>query len=178
MTTDAGGHYSFVVVEPGRYDVEAAVEGVAFSSARGLSIAGGVRIEGQDLVAGTAALEGRVEVASAGTPLGSARVLVERADGGHALTGVATLLTDPNGAFSLSGLIPGTYRVVAAASGHATGQQLVEVGAGAPASVTLGLGPEVRLRLQTMQPPSAARISSGTAPAPSSAGSCSHVQCA
>src|SRR5206468_1509222 len=58
----------------------------------------------------------------------------------------ATLLTDPNGAFSLSGLIPGTYRVVAAASGHATGQQLVEVGAGAPASVTLGLGPEVRLR--------------------------------
>ena len=81
-------------------------------------------------------LTGRV-LTAAGRPVAGARVHFVR--GPVALPDVA-LLTDANGAFTLSAPAPGTYQLGCAADGFAPATVAVDVAGGQPAKV------EIRLR--------------------------------
>jgi iron complex outermembrane recepter protein len=82
-----------------------------------------------------AALTGRVSDAGGGA-LAGVHVTV------HAVTGsyTASVLTEPDGQFSLSGLIPGSYKVTVTHPGFASQTEQVTLSAGARQTLTFALG--------------------------------------
>lgn len=142
MWTDEAGRYAFVLVTDGEYRIEAASEGLAFAPLPAQTVSGGVRILHLDLVAGDDVISGTVEDRTTGLPIAEADVTIVRADPGLALTAVAVLTTGIDGTFTVTGAVPGTYRVFAKAHAFGFNARTIAVAAGVPSAVTLELSPE------------------------------------
>ncbi|KFE69477.1 hypothetical protein DB31_6452 [Hyalangium minutum] len=116
-TTGEGGGFS-VEVEPGDHTVSARRGSEAGSLPNSIIIGAGKTVRDLRIQLGqSAVLEGRVVANTAGTPIEGARVDVspyrKSGDSGRAVT-------DGSGRFSVGGLAPGSYDVVASAPGFST----------------------------------------------------------
>lgn len=139
MTTADDGVFIFDLVAAGTYQLEARFDGLAFPVITSVDVSGGITRSGLNFTVGSELLSGLIVDDASGLPLGGATVLVTRTDAGLALPATMTALTADDGTFSLTTLIPGAYRVMVQADGHAFAGQDVQVVAGTPAAVTLRL---------------------------------------
>jgi len=137
--TDQQGHYSFVIVAAGTYQIEAAADGRAFAPIAGVAVSGGANLTGRNLTAGNDQISGVVNDSATGRPIQDATVTILRADSGLGLIVAATLTTASDGSYSMTGAVPGPYRIMAGADGRATSAQNVIVTHGAVASATFNL---------------------------------------
>jgi len=142
MPADEAGRYAFVVVTDGGYGIEAAFDGLVFPPLPAQTVDGGIHIPDLDLVAGDDVINGTVEDAATGLPVADADVTIVRSDPNVALTTAAVLTTGVDGTFTITGAVPGGYRVLAEADGFAASHESVAVNAGVPSTVTIELEAE------------------------------------
>jgi len=116
------GHYELTGVAPGRYSVVAIAQDRARSDEQKIELINFTSEMRADFVlARGASLKGRVVDAASNQGLAGARVSLENpfgADTSMPLPVVASAATDASGAFSLSGLSPGTCSLFVTAEGH------------------------------------------------------------
>ncbi len=139
-TSDDQGNYSFVIVAPGTYQVEALAQGLAYPPLTGLVVTGGAALTGQDFQPGAQQVDGVVTDAATGQPIAGATVNVIASATGLTLTDLGQATTGSDGSFQVTGLVAGAYEVTASAAGYAFATQSVTVTAGVPASVQFSLG--------------------------------------
>ena len=138
--SDTTGHYSFVVLVPDTYQIEAAGDGLAFAPHAGVSISGGAATTGLNFTAGNDVISGIVTDASSGTPIADAEVRIARTDGvASSLNTVAQLTTASDGSYAFSGALAGSYSVTVEAATYAIASQAVSVTHGVAATANLSL---------------------------------------
>ena len=117
--TDENGHYSFVLLADGTYNVEALSLDYAFDTIAGLVADGATDLSGQDFVGGDTSISGVITDADTNAPVEGAVVAVAYTGPLHQLEVITEVVTDASGAWSFSGAVPGDYRVTATAPGYA-----------------------------------------------------------
>jgi hypothetical protein len=112
MTADPGGNYAFTGLANGSYTVTPTKSGVTFTPAsQAVTISGGDRTAGFTATAPTWTISGTIMPASAGA--GSSVSLMQGA------ATVATAIVDASGAWSVSGMVDGSYTDTPSPSGSA-----------------------------------------------------------
>lgn len=115
-TTDVNGDYSITGLAPGVYTVEASATDYQ-SASQGASVVSNVTTTVDfALDPDPGAIEGTITDAVSLAPIAGATVTVLQG-----VTVVGSALTDANGDYSISGLAPGSYLVVATATNYQTG---------------------------------------------------------
>jgi large repetitive protein len=123
--TGADGSYTVPGLAPGNYTVVASAMNFQ-SSARGVTIVSNdASIVNFFLAPNPGSLEGLVTNAQTGTPISGANIQVRVLDISGAL--IATVLSDSNGQYLVTGLAPGIYTVVASASNFQTNAVSLQV---------------------------------------------------
>ncbi len=119
---DGEGRFELGGLEPGEVLVRATAPGLAPSAPVRARVAepGEEPVETTIRLSRGATVHGQVVQRDSGKPLPLARVTVEGGvgEGASAVPLIATTVTDEQGAFTLSGVAPGTRSVLAAAGGH------------------------------------------------------------
>ena len=114
--TDAMGNYTIGSLAPGTYTVVASAEGYSFQNKDAIVIASMTTTVdfALDTILGTIA--GTVADSSTGSPLPGVTIKVFQR-----LVNIATVQTDINGNYNISGFSPGNYTVIASLNGYQIG---------------------------------------------------------
>ncbi|HET9481761.1 MAG TPA: carboxypeptidase-like regulatory domain-containing protein, partial [Candidatus Polarisedimenticolia bacterium] len=136
-TTDADGRYLVTGVPDGDYSVLIASDLADVEMAGDLQVDRDIR---HDIELAAGRITGRVTAASGGEPIEGATIAVEPI-GPEVEARQRILMTmrsagsDHSGAFTITGLVRGTYRVVARAEGYGFEDRTVSIGAGSESAV-------------------------------------------
>ncbi len=117
--TDHAGNYTFLILQPGTYDVAAGASLLSFPVRGNVSVTGGGAPITVNFVAGQSTFEGKLVDTTTGSPIGGATVEVVDPHLGFSLS-PPDLTTATDGTFQVNGLAAGTYEVVLQDSVHAT----------------------------------------------------------
>jgi hypothetical protein len=169
-TTDVSGAYNLAGLTPGSHTLTAAAAGFT-SGTQTAMVTAGQTTSGVNFsltpAATTGAISGTVTSASGGAVIAGAAV----SDSGGAST-----TTDGSGAYTLTGLAPGSHTLTASAAGFTSGTQTASVTAGATTqNVNFSLAPKASAAPQLVQATGASETSTATSltanlSTPSSAG--------
>jgi len=142
-STDSDGQYTFLIVEPGTFDVIASADDAAFAPVQSLEVAAG-----DALVQNFAAGSGTIQVTlsdSIGAIAGTNVVISYEWDGATIPAGVAA--TDSSGSVTFSNLIAGSYAITALnPNDNTTGQGHVTLATSSSlgnATITLASGSQL-----------------------------------
>jgi hypothetical protein len=141
-SADANGNYSFVVLASGSYEVAATADGLTYTPVN-VNVSGGATTD-TDFVAGTHTLSGTVR--DAGNAVVPGATVVIYREGAESVRSLVSFVTaDANGAFSITGLVDGSYRIDAVAEGLAAESAAVTIAGTNPAPVSFSLDTEATL---------------------------------
>lgn len=140
---DMFGHYAFVILSGGSYQIEATDVGLVFPT-QNASVNGGSTASNVNFIAGARTLSGTVSQSANGIPVANALVTITNVATGLVYNEVDILTTDANGQFQVTGLLNGAYRVTVEANGFAVTLQTVTVSANTP-QVSIALSPDIVL---------------------------------
>jgi len=129
-TTNSSGGYTFSAVPPGTYSVAATATGFTTPSAQPVTVTTGTSATANFTMTATSGISGTVTDSVTNAAIVTATVAYS-GTGGTTGSGSTTAINSTTGAYTLSGVPPGTYTVTASASGY-TSQSLTSV------SVTAG----------------------------------------
>src|SRR5438132_8974491 len=131
VPTNSSGVYTLANVAEGSYSVTASATGYV-SQSRTVTVGPGATATQNFALTGQATqLSGAVTDASTSKPIAGASVSA----------GTGSAVTDANGAYTISGLAPGTYTATASASGYASQSASVTLTAGSTTTQNFALAP-------------------------------------
>src|SRR2546423_7675761 len=130
-TTDGTGHYSVAGLAVSSYNITAQAGGYQSQSASATVGGGSTTTQNFALTGQATQLSGTVTDASTSKPIAGATVSA----------GTGSAVTDADGAYTISGLPPGTYTATAPASGYASQNASVTLTAGNTTAQNFALAP-------------------------------------
>lgn len=137
MFTEADGGYAFQGLAAGSYQVEANDLAHSFAT-RNVTLTANQISTGQNFVSGTLSLSGKV-TDNLGAASPDAAVTVRFADPLRSDPLVAYLVSDADGRFQVSNLLPGAYIVAAIKQGYARTEAPINIAVSGPNSVTVAM---------------------------------------
>jgi 5-hydroxyisourate hydrolase-like protein (transthyretin family) len=142
--TDGSGRYSVTGLEPGVYKVGASGINLSYEAEHTLTASGEL-----DIDATGARLAGKVVDATSGSPIDAAEVSLWAVSGGETRP-TTSASTGSGGAFTVSSVAPGTYRVLASKDGYGQDVREIELQRGATSELAFELAPAEGLSVEVV----------------------------